>query len=115
MILNIENAPSSPETTRSSYLYNGRVVNHNIQVIFSNVDYGKWAKHPSNKENQHVVNIQSIDPNNTDEEVLKSIKLLIQTDSTAIEKPKYAFVFHQIVGKENDQFHDEHEMFKIDW
>lgn len=114
MRLDIENAPSSPETTRSSYLYNGKVVNHNIEVHFSNIPDLDIIP-SSSDDSVHKVHIGSINPNSPVKTIENALKMLLDMGECSIEKPKYAYVYNQIVGKPNDQYERHPYLLELTW
>lgn len=113
MKLNTDQAPTSPRTTRSSYLYNGKVVNHNMQIVFS--DRPVITGHRQAGESEHVVNIQSIDPNNIVPDMVNSVRMLIEEKATESKYPKMAYVWQQVVGKEPEHSDPRKVVFYIDY
>lgn len=116
MQLNIAGAPTSPRTTRSSYVNQetGKVVNHNIQITFSNFSFARpLTKGEAN--DTHNVHVGLLDPSKVKEETIKAIKFLIKEDCLINEGAKFALVWHQVVGKENNQFDAEPTVFELDW
>ena len=106
MQLNIENAPTSPLTTRSSYLYNGRVINHTIEITFSDFPFARPLTEDDN-DSTHTIHVQNVDPKKIQEKSLEAINMLINSCAVGMDCPKYALIWQQIVGKENDRFESE--------
>ena len=115
-MLNIENAPTSPRTTRSSYLnpHNNTVVNHNIQISFSNFPYPRPFTNDES-DNTHTVHVQNIDPKKVLEESQKAIQILIESGVTEADKPKFAIVWQQVVGETNDSFEEKSSVFELNY
>lgn len=112
--IDISNAPNTPLTTRSSFVNNGKVINHNIQVFFTNFptpmpfDFDKLNKY-------HRVLLNSIDPQSPSESVIAVLDNLIDEDAIEAETPKYALVYHQEVGHDNTIFESEPSVFELTW
>lgn len=107
----IENAPSAPSTTRSSYFYNGKVVNHNIRVTFSEELF--TSSKQSAEADVHVVHIEHMNPVDVVEDSAKAVEMLLNECVEEPEKLKFAFVEHQVLGREPEVTYSDALMFSV--
>jgi hypothetical protein len=105
MELNINNAPTSPLTTSSSYVNpnTGKVINHNMQITFSQFPEMRPFGHSSVKDT-HNVFVQQLAPTDLESQINNALNMLFENDTVKQAQPKYALVWQQIVGKNNDSF-----------
>jgi hypothetical protein len=106
MELDITNAPTSPLTTRSSYVNNGKVINHTMQVTFTHFPEVRPFQENQCKDT-HNVTVQQLDPKDVEAQMLKAINMLVENNAVEVYKPRYALVWQQIVGKENHLFENK--------
>ena len=116
MLLNIKNAPTSPLTTRSSYLNpnTGKVVNHNMEIFFTNVPATTPFEH-SDVKNTHSVFVQTLAPDEAEAHAMKAINMLFESNAVEVDKPKYALIWHQLVGKENHRFENKPSILELSY
>tara|TARA_B100002049_G_C16084874_1_gene378895 strand:- start:8752 stop:9702 length:951 start_codon:yes stop_codon:yes gene_type:complete len=107
----IEKAPSAPCTTRASYFYNGKVVNHNIRVTFSEELF--TSSEQSAQADVHVIHIGNMNPADVVEESVKAVELLLNECLEEPEKLQFAYVEHQVLGREPEVTYSDALMFSI--
>lgn len=108
----IENAPSSPKTTRSSYLYNGKIINHNLKIVFTDTPFVSTIT-ASNAKIHHV-NVMAMRPEDAVNKAVEAVEMLLNQDCIEnASEMKIAYVSHQVLGRTNDVFYEAEMTFQI--